>query len=326
MSSNDTAESDRAAPTYHSGLDLVTLVGVLLVTAEHYFTLIHRPVTFPDQQSILGPVGVFIFLLMSGYHAAESTHPPGDWLLRRLTRIYPAFWIVLSVAFLAAWVTGVQTFGVWQVLAQFSGFGYFAYGESLILQPTWFLTPLLVCYFAVYLMRSSGQAKILSLVALVGSLCLLMRDPFEWISLSCFAFSIGYFLASATPGPWRAWGMFAAGLLILGISPLDSHASKIGMSCLLMFAGLSYRGQIPGIRRLAERSYEVYLVHGLAFYGALRVLDLSPIFGGIVATVATLILTELLYRFVRWLRQASRIIPGLPLLAGIRASRPPVSP
>lgn len=318
--------SSKVTPRYHGGMDVITLVGAALVTAEHYSVLINRPIEYPPGHMALGKIGVFLFLLTSGYRAAESKHPPANWLWRRLARIYPAYWIVLCAAFLIAGATGMKTFTGWQMLSQFVGLGFYTHPDNLLLEATWFLSPLLVCYWAVFLMRLTPFPKSLAVAALIFCITFYHYATFAENRLSYLAFATGYCLAVIIPARFQSVALFIAGLAVMIVSWGRPHVPKLGLAFMLEAAGLAWPWPIYGVPWLAKRSYEYYLVHGLAFYGALRYLRLDPIVGGVVAIGISAILTEAVFRTVLALDTFGKYFRRANVSPEIHTSRPPVPP
>jgi peptidoglycan/LPS O-acetylase OafA/YrhL len=91
-------------------LDGLRFVAAMSVLAYHYTAIAHvwhRPATevFPSQPFAHGWLGVQLFFLISGFVICMSSwgRTPGSFLLSRVVRLYPAYW--LSVLVVAAGLT-----------------------------------------------------------------------------------------------------------------------------------------------------------------------------------------------------------------------------
>src|SRR5262245_20859503 len=148
-----------------TGLDLLRVVALILVTAQHALTLNGLDAWTVIGGLSLGQIGVAIFLGVSGYLAVESRRPPVSWLVQRLRRLLPAYWIVIGASFMLAWATGHKRFDAWQVAAQLLGIGLFTHQDNLVNSPTWFISLLLACYAGTVAARLTRQPLLVATVA-----------------------------------------------------------------------------------------------------------------------------------------------------------------
>src|SRR4051812_222042 len=111
-----------AEPGHFPGLDVVRVFALCLVTMQHALGLVgHVDWTVSGRLSI-GQAGVALFLGVSGFLAGRSRRRPLPWLVQRLWRIFPAYWIAIGVSFcLVGLATGHKHFGAHQVVAQLAG-------------------------------------------------------------------------------------------------------------------------------------------------------------------------------------------------------------
>ena len=80
----------------------------------------------------MGQVGVAIFLGISALLGSTSRRRPVPWLVQRLRRLFPAYWLVMIVSFIVAWATGYKTFTPGQVVSQMLGLGLLTHPGSLV--------------------------------------------------------------------------------------------------------------------------------------------------------------------------------------------------
>ena len=80
----------------------------------------------------MGQLGVAIFLGISALLGSTSRRPPVPWLVQRLRRLFPAYWLVMIVSFILAWATGYKTFTPGQVVSQMLGLGLLTHPGSLV--------------------------------------------------------------------------------------------------------------------------------------------------------------------------------------------------
>src|SRR5438034_10716661 len=87
------AEAQGERAKRYGGLDVLRILAILLVTAQHSLSLSDRDEWPTWQQINIGQLGVAIFLILSGLAAGQDHRPPVAWLARRLARIMPAYWL-----------------------------------------------------------------------------------------------------------------------------------------------------------------------------------------------------------------------------------------
>lgn len=98
----------------HDGLDGIRLFAVCLVTAQHALTLVVLDNWTLFQSLNIGQFGVALFLGLSGILVGQSHRPPLPWLLQRLRRLIPAYWVAICLSFLLTWAIGHKRFDAYQ--------------------------------------------------------------------------------------------------------------------------------------------------------------------------------------------------------------------
>lgn len=92
---------------------------------------------------IIGRVGVAGFFLISGYLVVESLKRRNNkqFCLNRFFRIYPIFWILLTITFVLCW----PNFSIFDYIANFTLFNEFV-GVECIIGASWML-PIMILFF-----------------------------------------------------------------------------------------------------------------------------------------------------------------------------------
>lgn len=85
-------------------LDVLRLAGLALVTLQHCLTLLGDDAWTRVGGVLVGRLGVAILLAIAGFLALCSSRPPGERIVQRLGRLFPAYWLVLALSVvLTAW-------------------------------------------------------------------------------------------------------------------------------------------------------------------------------------------------------------------------------
>jgi len=169
LSTPQTAHSEpvRQEHTRLSGFDWLRLFAIILVTYQHACTLLRLDSWTKLYRIDVGQFGVCIFLALSAILATQDKRTPWQWLWRRFVKIMPAYWIVMLVSFLLAWLSGHKSFDIWQFISQMLGTGFFTHPHNLVNSPTWFVSLLLALYLYTFLFRfilpNSLQATVLAI-------------------------------------------------------------------------------------------------------------------------------------------------------------------
>ncbi len=266
-----------------SGLDVLRIGGALLVTAQHALTLTKHEDWSTFRSLNVGQVGVAIFLGISGLLANTSRRRPVPWLVQRLRRLFPAYWIVMIVGFILARVTGYKKFTPGQVLSQMLGLGFLTHPESLVNVATWFITPLLVCYACLFFARLANRpllVPVLLIVLTISDACLTDRMWHHgryWSWLHCITYFACAALVAAGLAHRRLRGILAAGVVVLLGTWFSIAFAYTGITIVLIGAARGIPKVPPLIHTVASYTYEYYLIHGIFLIGTTRAMRGHPV-------------------------------------------------
>jgi exopolysaccharide production protein ExoZ len=257
----------------------------------------------------VGAAGVDIFFVISGFImwvvTCRNTPSPAQFLLRRVERIVPLYWMTtVGVALVAIFVPAA--FPAMQPTVQHVL-------QSLLFVPhrdgTGAIAPLIVpgwtlnyemFFYLVFALALLAAARFRPWVITAALLALVAIRPLGDVQNPAWAtytnpllleFVAGVWLGKGwssgrLPAPGVGWAMIAVGLsgfTAVHLSGIDVEPARIlywGLPALLMVTGavsLERRGPVPNwrpLRMLGDASYSVYLVHGLAISAAFRVLHM----------------------------------------------------
>lgn len=253
------------------GLDYLRIIAVALVTIQHAAAVMGDRVWMTWRGVNIGQVGVATFLAISGFLASHSRQPAWPWLVHRLRRIYPPFWIVMVICFWLTWLSGYKPFDAYQVISQMLGLGLFTHPDHLVNTATWFLSLLLACYLGVFVARSLKAPGLIGVATSLGFLASAFCVPDPSFVVYLFTFSAAFVVPVLMPNASASRLLMLTGsmAIALGISfePvfIGSGLSLIGVGLALRISTVS-----PFIRLIADSSYEYYLVHGVFLVGVLR--------------------------------------------------------
>jgi exopolysaccharide production protein ExoZ len=257
----------------------------------------------------VGAAGVDVFFVISGFImwvvTCRKTPPPGQFLLRRVQRIVPLYWLVtLAVAVIALTVPGAfpAMQPTLESIAKSLLFIPYRDAGGLIaplIVPGWTLNFEMFFYllFAVGLLAPARLRPWLVSGALVALVAIRplgdAQDPL-WATYTnpiLLEFGAGVWLGKAwsekrLPGRGVSWALIAAGLAAFtatALTNVDVEPARVllwGLPALLLVTGavsLERHGPIPNwrpLQALGDASYSVYLIHGLAISAVMRVLQM----------------------------------------------------
>lgn len=258
----------------NGGLDLLRLVAMALVVLQHGFTVVdHYDWTTVVLPGItLGQFGVSIFCAISGWYALAGDQPPLAWLIARLTKLYPAFWIATLFAFGLAMAMGRPiTAGLF--LSQMAGTGFFTHGWDLINVVSWFISLILLCYGLSTLARWTGRPVFVMGLIFAGVVALVALQIEIALSRHVLAFA-----AAAILG--RTQRAVLLPIVALGLLPFmffqPSFIYAIAALPALWIARNGIRLEARIVSLAAASTYEFFLLHGVFLAGAAK-LTSSPI-------------------------------------------------
>ena len=272
--------------------DLLRIVAMVAIVYQHLLP-IHGLSPGSGLPLDIGQFGVTVFCGMSGYFAFRSRASNSRaWFAARLTKVLPAYWIALTVAFAANAIVHYKPVSVRIVSLQYLGLAALLDGPQRIGQPYWFITLILGCYALAAILRRRPWAIPLG----AGAALLLMRQDL-WLSIHTVSF-----LACGALAIWRpAWlgpalmaiaGLAAATRFPVLIYPFLALASiQVAMVC---------PWESGRTARLAgRRTYEFFLVHGMVYLGLAMILGLGFLPNLVVGTVFSVLAAYFLQRITR---------------------------
>ncbi len=231
-----------------------------------------------------GEVGVDIFVILSGIGLTlgSARDGAGRFLAKRFWRIYPAYWIVLTLCLLGNALIGGQHSSGPDIALHYLGIhGWFGDAYAMSINDSFWFVTLIVSLYLVYLPMRSLVARpdrlLLAGAALslaVSVLYFRLSQPVEFahLSLRVPGFFVGLLAGrllregrlEIAPTP-----ALACALLMIFYVPylLGFLFTSVWVGCALM-AGYAFlvRPVLPGAARtglafLGDRSLEIFLIH-----------------------------------------------------------------
>lgn len=284
-------------------LRITAAMMVVLLHASHSYAVHLQGSGLPVLQD--GQKGVDLFFVISGFimtcMTARDDVRPGDFFLRRLTRVAPPYWIVtaavLALAILAPSVFHTMGLNAAHVAASFAFLPWthpetgtalplFQLGWSLNLELEFYLLFALV----LAVLPARRVAGMITVVAVLVAAGAIFRPGVAacrvWTSPILFDFVLGMVVAVAFLGRMRlsrpaGLGLLAAGAAALFMTPAPQTtyepwrwltaggpAAIILLGAVMLEKGGHVR-RIGWLRFLGDASYALYLCHYFAI-GALR--------------------------------------------------------
>jgi peptidoglycan/LPS O-acetylase OafA/YrhL len=190
-------------------LDLLRFLAACGVMLFHYTYLGPQHHSWPGSFPILGQIfkygylGVDIFFMLSGFVILLTAYEKDAFAftIARMLRLYPAYWICVTLTALAIVITGANhhSITVFQYLANLSMVHGF-WGVEDVSGVYWTLAVELKFYFLIFLILAAGQIRQLgSLLGLwlLASIVLSLRQPHGILRFLLFPEWSSYFIAGA---------------------------------------------------------------------------------------------------------------------------------
>jgi peptidoglycan/LPS O-acetylase OafA/YrhL len=250
------------------GFDWLRVLALLLVTVFHALGLLGLDAWTQMAGLSMGPLGVSLFLALSGALIGNNDRPAFEWLVSRLKKIYPAYWIATVFAFVATAASGYKQVSFVQFLWQMSGIGLY-YAEDLVNVATWFIGLLLTLYLSVFLARLTRYSDQIFQGIAIGSAGLVLLHSSSDFFGHCVAF-YGGLLAFRTRVPWKSLVALAIPSAVLAGADLVFLSIAIVWSLLAL--SLAMQRLPAAIAWVSRYSYEFYLCHGIFLVGSLKLL------------------------------------------------------
>jgi len=248
------------------GFDWIRVLALLLVTVHHCLSLLDLQDWTLVAGMGMGSLGVSLFLALSGALIGSDNRPAFEWLVARLKKIYPAYWVATLLAFVATAASGYKQVSFVQFLWQMSGIGLY-YAEDLVNVATWFIGLLLTLYLSVFLARLTRYSDQIFQGIAIGSAGLVLFHSSSDFFGHCVAF-YGGLLAFRTRVPWKSLVALAIPSAVLAGADLVFLSIAIVWSLLAL--SLAMRRLPAAIAWVSRYSYEFYLCHGIFLVGSLK--------------------------------------------------------
>jgi len=273
-------------------LQYLRAIAVLMVVVGH----LHQAGERFFGASLFGPAGytgfagVDVFFVISGFiiHTLyrDAERPSASYLLKRLNRIFPLYWVFTALAVLGYLVMGDGLTRGLSELDWVSSLTLLPTGQPPLLLVGWTLTHELYFYlvYAIALFipgrwRWLGGLAWAALTVLVMTPLLQPQSPWLQLALSPFnlLFLAGIILVELRERlvrmPWSMAALAAIGALIAiswtGMSGLDGMENKthrvlafLGLAVGMVAALLAWQPRWPSLlARIGDWSYAIYLGH-----------------------------------------------------------------
>jgi peptidoglycan/LPS O-acetylase OafA/YrhL len=298
------------------------------------------PASFPvfGQISRYGYLGVHVFFILSGFVILLTAYEKNavGFTVARIIRLYPAYWICVTLTALALLVAGNQQhISLQQYFANLTmAHGYF--GIRDVSGVYWTLAVELKFYFLIFLVLLFRMVHRLSYLLgawLTASIILSLKEPHGIANFFLFPEWSSYFIAGAMLFLIHREGLsafklavvlacyglsicYAAGLLPVGVGTVESGTSVLVLVSLitlfyLVFLWIALRKRSPvsasGFFTLGLITYPLYLLHQDIGYVLLRSAPELNRYGLVCAVIVTVIALSWLVTIgpERWL--ASRL-------------------
>jgi peptidoglycan/LPS O-acetylase OafA/YrhL len=299
--------------------------------------IVERPLMLSDH---FGQLGVMIFFLISGFiitHVARS-EAPLRFAIRRIFRIYPAYWAIIGVIIILGMYLGsfaplgVSSFNAglihnWRtVLKTATITNYLFEPQNVVLGVGWTLQ-IEVLYYALILLVTplirrrpmlamAGELVLISAILgsshAFGANWFLFAANVAYLPYMLIGQAIYFYWAGGLSGP-RAlfFGLFCYLVIVFGLYRIHTEFLQMDhsrilplMIALAVFVWALVYGQKLGLHRVSrffsDISYSLYLVQGP--FGLLLIFKLHPLIGygnaAAIALVAVLLIAYLMHRFI----------------------------
>ena len=280
------SETLPSRPHLH-GLDMLRLLAAMLVFLQHTLSCSGHDEWIDFAGFRIGRIGTAIFFMLGGFLAATSRRPAVKWFFDRLRSLLPTFWVVTGIGFVLAAIGGRKEFDAWQILCQFSGLGYFTHGEKLINIATWFISPLILLYATVAVVKLKPCRWLSSIITLV-LLIVATRTEENYSTIYCHG--VVFFLTYSVCTYWpklsqKMTPAIPLGLVVLSVIQPEFRYGAIASILLTVFMRIQSPSRTA--RSFSRIAYEWFLVHGICLSVVMRVTQ-SPVTLGLLGAILSL--------------------------------------
>ena len=248
----------------YPGLDLLRLIAMVIVTLQHAIVAAASIEWTRPGGTSLGQYGVNLFCAISGFLAFQDHRTAGDWLWRRLMRLFPAYWLIILFGFAANALLKYKPVSFQLFVLQLVGLGGFTYG-NIVNTAVWFISLILLCYALAFIARLSRHPALV-MALFVGWFAILtlipngIRLPHVHILSFCVAGFVSFL-------PRRFQGKVFVGVCIITIPTTLLNPDNLHVACSFLLMALVFSMTIVPkiVQALSKSTYEYFLIHGMCF-------------------------------------------------------------
>lgn len=306
------------------GFDYLRLLAMACVTVQHGLSVIERyEWTQIAPACTLGQFGVAVFCGLAGRFALDDRRTigirPGDWMIARLIRLYPAYWAATLFAFVLALTLG-RPVTVNLFVSQMLGLGYFTHGMALVNVVSWFVSLILLCYALATLARLSPWPPLCMAGFALAALALVASGAETVLARHVLTFAA----AAALAGAGRLWLAPAVAAAMVVVAITVAPALLVSGTALILIRLFEMRiwPPAPFVEMAAAYVYEYFLLHGLFLQAGVKFV--GPTATGLtVGLIACILAVILLKRAADATTARLRFMVGRKRLAPGLAGKPP---
>jgi len=304
-------------------LDVLRGLAALAVVLYHYTVRFDEVYGHtPDMQLFFlpGQYGVNLFFMISGFvifMTLEKTHHWMDFLVSRFSRLFPAYWVAVTVTFLIVLVAGLpgREVSLRDAEVNLSMLQFLVHIPHV--DGVYWTLELELCFYALmyllYVFRQLRNFEIIATIWLFLLAAMHIAHTSHWIRIpdtlaimllldfaQLFVAGAIYYLVSRD-----GWSFFRVAILLtcLGFQYLATDlGATLAMALFMLVFALSISGRLAPIAirplvYLGTVSYSLYLVHQNIGYVALRWLygqGVHPYLGILLAMLTVLGIASLI--------------------------------
>lgn len=279
-----------------SGVNGIRSVALIWVFLQHLLSVTDNASWTNVGSFSIGQAGVALFLSISGLLAATSNKPANEWIYARAVKIYPAYWIATLGSLLLAGLFGYKRFGAFQVASQLLGTGLFTHPNNLVNIATWFISLLLAMYLLTYVAKLTQHDFPVMLIASFLLLAMILYGKANFLLAHALTYTLSYswtkYCQRNGEQNHAIWITLLFFIFVLW-KPVLAY-SLFAMVVVQVFKQSRIQSRL--LERLADISYEFYLVHGVVLVGTSLFLSASVFVCGPIGFVLS-VLTARALRF-----------------------------
>jgi peptidoglycan/LPS O-acetylase OafA/YrhL len=314
------------------GFDYLRLSAMACVTVQHGLSVIGcYEWTQIAPGCTLGQFGVAVFCGLAGRFALDDRQVPGarpearpgDWIIARLIRLYPAYWAATLFAFALALMLGRPiTAGLF--VSQMLGLGYFTHGMALVNVVSWFISLILLCYALAAAARLTPRPRLCMAAFALAALMPAASGVETVLARHVLTFAAAAALAEAGAGAGRPWLTLAVGAALIIVAVTVAPALLVSGTALILIRLFEMRiwPSAAFVETTAAYVYEYFLLHGLFLQAGVKFVGPSTT-GLAVGLIACIPAVVILKRFADAMAVRLRFMAGRRRPAPELAGKPP---